>query len=750
MQPSWTSTTALLVAGVSICALAADSSRSLASQSVTLTDSGLVVVELKDTATVPANLFDHDNSTLRFTPSGDGYARTVLTSQYNAAIGSRLLEHSYSANAFRFGFSGKERSEFFIDTGLITFSSGDAESLVSDVRFRPITEIVTRFVDSVPSIAPLYKPRLSGDRFVHELSDRLVITWMATEPWGGIFDFIEEANSNVYQAVLYADGKIDLNYQDIAIEDGIVGVFPSRTEAIQSAMDPAQVSSEAFHYRSIPSYTDLICDVTNSVGDVFDFFVFYSQFRMDEQEAGSPVANFNADTDGIGSPLYPTLPCGGARLKSALVLPIFIDSNQARGLGPVGIDDEFNFSMSQLGHELAHRWLVSAKALVGGTITDLGDGGHWIQNLHAPAAHPWIETTQASAMGGGHWADNGDGTFTRLADAFFVPASGFSFLDLYLMGFLAPGDVRDFFLIDNLLFSHSNAQNQPVYTGDRVDLSINDIVAALGARSPSVADSQKSFNTAFVYLLEPGTTAIQEKTDRLDAIRTRFSEYWSFVTNGVSAMSSTPTPTPTPTDCTFTLDTTTVNIPAAGVSVGAVDVTASGSTCGWEAVSNSAFITVLDINVAFTAPGGSGRVLYSVAANTGAARTGTMTLAGQTVTVNQAGTTGGGGPVISRAYFPDPSANSWVFRTEFSGGVPPYTLFYSRVQNGGFLGSFPMTGPPAWEAFVNCSLQPGATQHGPAIQAGGRWWVVVQDGAGRSSASTVVEGTPSSTHPACQ
>ena len=218
-----------------------------------------------------------------------------------------------------------------------------------------------------------------------------------------------------------------------------------------------------------------------------------------------------------------------------------------------------------------------------------------------------------------------------------------------------------------------------------------------------------------------------------------------------------PPPPPTPTGCSFTLTTTTVNIPAAGLAVGAVDVTASGPTCGWEAVSNSAFITILDINVALTAPGvaltappGSGRVLYSVAANTGAARTGTMTLAGQTVTANQADGTGGGGPVISRAYFPNPSANSWVFRTEFSGGVPPYTLFYSRVQNGGFLGSFPMTGPPAWEAFVNCALQPGATQHGPLIQAGGQWFVVVQDGAGRSSVSTVVEGTPSSTHPACQ
>ena len=107
--------------------------------------------------------------------------------------------------------------------------------------------------------------------------------------------------------------------------------------------------------------------------------------------------------------------------------------------------------------------------------------------------------------------------------------------------------------------------------------------------------------------------------------------------------------------------------------------------------------------------------------------------------------------MISRAYYPDPSANSWVIRVEFAGGVGPYTLLYARTNGGAILGQFPITDPPFWSAFVNCDLQPGSTAHDPRrIQAGGQWWVVVRDGTGQTSPFRVVEGTPSALHPTCQ
>jgi hypothetical protein len=61
-----------------------------------------------------------------------------------------------------------------------------------------------------------------------------------------------------------------------------------------------------------------------------------------------------------------------------------------------------------------------------------------------------------------------------------------------------------------------------------------------------------------------------------------------------------------------------------------VNVTA-GSGCGWTAVSNSSFITINS----GSSGSGNGTVSYSVSGNNGNQRNGTLTIAGQTFTVNQ-------------------------------------------------------------------------------------------------------------------
>ncbi len=81
--------------------------------------------------------------------------------------------------------------------------------------------------------------------------------------------------------------------------------------------------------------------------------------------------------------------------------------------------------------------------------------------------------------------------------------------------------------------------------------------------------------------------------------------------------------------CTYIINPTSTNVVAAG-GTGSVTVTA-GTGCAWTAVSNDAFITV----TGGASGSGNGTVNYSVAANSGPARTGTITIAGQTFTVNQ-------------------------------------------------------------------------------------------------------------------
>jgi hypothetical protein len=81
--------------------------------------------------------------------------------------------------------------------------------------------------------------------------------------------------------------------------------------------------------------------------------------------------------------------------------------------------------------------------------------------------------------------------------------------------------------------------------------------------------------------------------------------------------------------CAYSIAPQAQNVAAAGAS-GTVAVTATAG-CGWNAVSNDAWLTIA------TGANGvaNGTVTFTAAANTGAERTGTLTVAGETFTVTQ-------------------------------------------------------------------------------------------------------------------
>ena len=88
------------------------------------------------------------------------------------------------------------------------------------------------------------------------------------------------------------------------------------------------------------------------------------------------------------------------------------------------------------------------------------------------------------------------------------------------------------------------------------------------------------------------------------------------------------------TNCTFSITSNSANFSAAGGSCN-VGVTASNG-CTWTGSTTNSWITV----TAGSSGSGTGTVSYSVAANTSATnRSGTITVAGQTFTVNQLGAT---------------------------------------------------------------------------------------------------------------
>lgn len=113
--------------------------------------------------------------------------------------------------------------------------------------------------------------------------------------------------------------------------------------------------------------------------------------------------------------------------------------------------------------------------------------------------------------------------------------------------------------------------------------------------------------------------------------------YWhARATNGTvtSAYSATET-FRTASTCSFTVSPTSVSA-ASGGSTTTVTITTADPACAWTATSNASFLTITS-----AASGtGNGSVTFTAAANTGGTRTGTLTIAGQTVTVTQSGGSG--------------------------------------------------------------------------------------------------------------
>ena len=723
----------------------------------TITTQGdLIVMTLNEDVFGKANLFDLNQRTLRFTPDGAGYRAENLALQWDSAFGAEMNSPQMTLHNFTFPYSGKSWDTFSVGiTGSISFgaappspSAGNFGAVrsggLSIDRFAQLQEASRTLINTVPALCVFFKPRMSGTRYVKELSDRVVITWSVTEPFGGIQDFTWTPTVNRFQAVLRKDGTIEMSYDQLAAKDAIVGLYPMVTTGVEKGLatisdeeepntaphldlknvkvsvvddlflkvtfetrgpilpegDPGlagivyrvyfdghkplpasaenahadvvwsirgfgpaargggggrgggapryitsgagvspsvkldgntisiqgtlpavfkagdqiavyadvatpgtppatvdQVSPrpvtlsgirtpevdlsalkrqdgpfsiiyESFHYLSLPNPRDLTCTVIKALGDKFDFLPYYSDFRVDNQEAGTPstgplgggpaggaVTGIGATQRGLES--Y----CTAGRFQWQFIQPVYVGSNQMQQYPPDGMTDSnsrniafytrqlarrtadrkippYDYAMSQIGHEMGHRWAAFVSAKVNGETIPLGPT-HWARGLQAPVPFPYQRPTEASAMGGGVWQDNLDGTYTQLDDDYYVPATGWSYLDLYLMGLAGPEEVPDFFILRSLVPAGTDRNGHPIFKADRVKVTINDVIAAEGARLPDVEHSQKQFHTGFVVIVEHGKKPSKELLERANGIRERWIDYWATTTGHRSSMTAT-------------------------------------------------------------------------------------------------------------------------------------------------------------------------------------------------------------------
>ena len=138
------------------------------------------------------------------------------------------------------------------------------------------------------------------------------------------------------------------------------------------------------------------------------------------------------------------------------------------------------------------------------------------------------------------WQDNFDGTYTQLHDGYFVPATGYSYLDLYLMGLISAAEVPDFFILKNLVRVGKDASGDPIFKAERTKVTIHDVIAAEGPRSPDVDHSQRKFNTGIVVVVEHGHSPSHEILEQAAGIRRQWIDYWARTTGHRASMTATP------------------------------------------------------------------------------------------------------------------------------------------------------------------------------------------------------------------
>jgi hypothetical protein len=303
---------------------------------------------------------------------------------------------------------------------------------------------------------------------------------------------------------------------------------------------------ESFHYPLFQS--DDISKASQAISrlyyqsfpDAVDFLLLFTNFRFDNQEAASTsFGPQNASIQGIGVGFNGFTNYGSKGRLQGGVNPSWIGGAMytQSGIDYTGSWDNYDRGMFLLEHEMAHRWLAALDYMSNGVRVTLHDSGpHWLANVHTPSAFPVNASSESSPFDGGYFADNGDGTYTNLVHGYFVP-TGYSYLDLYAMGLMAPEEVPPFFVLNNMQVVRRSGGHD-IVTGTKQVVTIDDVIAAMGKRLPAAADAQKSFTANFILFVPPGTQPSDDDVQRVDAIRAQFESFFPRATGGRATLST--------------------------------------------------------------------------------------------------------------------------------------------------------------------------------------------------------------------
>jgi subtilase family serine protease/flagellar hook assembly protein FlgD len=267
-----------------------------------------------------------------------------------------------------------------------------------------------------------------------------------------------------------------------------------------------------------------------SHGDAYDFLIAFPTFSIDR-------ASSTGKGETEGRHFLVSNAVQGTGIGLGRVAGDFGRSDRLKGyvddysLVPGDALTSVDHALAVIAHEVAHQW--SGKALfrdprtgqVSGALLGL-EGSHWSYYLDS----------DASVLYGADWRDAGGGVFA--ADSV---RKRYSALDLYLMGVLGPDEVGPITLLAPGPGITTPAASLPPDPGTRIPatamaLTVSDLVAAMGPRSPGSTEAQASFRAAFVIVAPPGQEPSAEQLAFVDSVRSAWANQFFFMTRGRAVM----------------------------------------------------------------------------------------------------------------------------------------------------------------------------------------------------------------------
>lgn len=506
----------------------------------------IAVIDTSGGVVAEPNFLDLQGASVFFAPSGSGYqgqARPVTFDQTARANGIPLaLEDDDTqriALPFSFPYFGAAYNEVFVNSdGNLTFGAGDQGTSARSLN---------RAVAGAPRIAPLYvdfNPAAGAAQVrAYVLSDRLVVTWDGVPQFGS-------SRRQTFQAELRGDGTIAFHYLSISLNEAVIGIFPGGglSEPVPVDLSDAFAIGPGGGAELFSLFADL--DEMTATrrfyanhADIYDFVFLFNDFGL-TPGPGTFAYELNVRNDiiGIGDVLIGEETFDlGAEFGSPRRLASFLNMGSLSAYPDdpkqqIPLIGENN-TLSVMGQEAGHRWGIYTQFLDPATnqVSDalLGrDGAHW----------NFFFNSQGSVLEGSDILDKGPGATPRFITRAAVARYGE--FDQYIMGLRAPEEVAASFLVEQPQGAGSTSPGRMprsgvAFDGVRKNVSIADIAAAEGPRKPDHSMAQRSFNFAFVLLVENGAPPpSEEDVAKLDRIRREWEMFFEQAT-GYRATAST-------------------------------------------------------------------------------------------------------------------------------------------------------------------------------------------------------------------